>query len=52
MALYGLVPSNIEKFESVGFVHVPDANNVDVMYAKNFGITVVAVAVNIIAMLK
>lgn len=51
MTFYGLIPSNIEKFESARFIHVPYANNVNMVYAKNFGITVVAI-ITIIIMLE
>jgi hypothetical protein len=51
MTFYGLIPSNIQKFESAGFKHVSYANNINVVNAKNFGITIVAV-INIIAMLE
>lgn len=43
MALYGFIPTNKKKFDSVGIVHIPCTNRIDVMNAKNPGITVVAI---------
>lgn len=51
VTLHGFVPSDKKKLYSAGFVHVPYANNVNVVYPKDFGITVVAISVIIIAIM-
>jgi hypothetical protein len=48
MALYGFIPPNKQKFYSARLIHVPRANDVNVVYTKNFGVTVVAIEAIII----
>jgi len=51
VTLYALVPPNKKKFYSLRFVYVRHADNVNVVYAKDFGVTVVASVVAIIAII-
>ena len=42
MIFHRFIPPNEEKFDSVRFVHVREANDVDMVYADDFGVTVLA----------
>jgi hypothetical protein len=52
MILYRFVPPNKEKFDSARFVYVREANNIGMMYADDFGITILAAVPIIVAVLQ
>lgn len=50
--LHSFVPPNEEKFDSARFIHVCEANDVDMVYADDFGETVFTTVPIIVAIFE
>ena len=52
MILHRFIPPNEEKFDSARFIHVHEANNIDMVYADDFGVMVLTTVPIIVAVFQ